>query len=72
MKPATAARKLGIYLPATPDEFQQSPISRADLDLLRADPPPWLANLGHLDLLLAVWEWRSFPTPWLVMTPKSA
>lgn len=45
MKPATAARKLGIYLPATPDEFQQSPISRADLDLLRADPPSWLVEL---------------------------
>src|SRR5436189_4197262 len=34
--------------------------------------PAWLKELGHLDQLLAVWEWRSFPTPWLVMTPKSA
>jgi hypothetical protein len=34
--------------------------------------PWWLKELGHLDHLLAVWEWRSFPTPWLVMTPKSA
>jgi len=26
-----------------------------------------LGNLAHLDQLLAVWEWRSGPTPWLVM-----
>ncbi|WP_293682965.1 hypothetical protein [uncultured Phenylobacterium sp.] len=36
------------------------------------DAPAWLNGLGHLDQLLAVWEWRSFPTPWLVMTPKNA
>ena len=34
------------------------------------DLPPWLENLGHLDQLLAVWEWRAAPTPWLVMRPK--
>lgn len=45
MKPATAAKKLGVYLPATPEEFQSSPLSRADLDALRADPPGWLADL---------------------------
>ncbi|WP_230531646.1 hypothetical protein [Microvirga roseola] len=33
------------------------------------DLPPWLENLGHLDQLLAVWEWRAVPTPWLVMRP---
>lgn len=32
--------------------------------------PDWLKELGHLDQLLAVWEWRSRPTPWLVMRPK--
>jgi hypothetical protein len=32
--------------------------------------PSWLENLGHLDQLLAVWEWRAAPTPWLVMRPK--
>ena len=32
--------------------------------------PWWLSQLGHLDQLLATWEWRSGPTPWLVMTPK--
>lgn len=35
------------------------------------DPPPWLRDLGHLDLLLAVWEWRMAPTPWLVMRPRA-
>ena len=34
------------------------------------DPPPWFDDLTHLDQLLAVWEWRARPTPWLVMRPK--
>ena len=33
--------------------------------------PPWLAELPPLDKLLAVWEWRQRPTPWLVMRPKA-
>jgi len=32
--------------------------------------PEWLQELAHLDQLLAVWEWRVAPTPWLVMRPK--
>lgn len=32
--------------------------------------PRWLQDLGHLDQLLAVWEWRTAPTPWLVMHPR--
>ncbi|WP_067846481.1 DUF5997 family protein [Nocardia lijiangensis] len=47
MKPLTAADKLGIYLPAAPEEFRNSPISRADLDRLRTDPPAWLTELRH-------------------------
>ena len=34
------------------------------------NPPAWFKNLAHLDQLLAVWEWRSGPTPWLVMTSR--
>ncbi|MBU3694613.1 MAG: class I SAM-dependent methyltransferase [Rhodocyclaceae bacterium] len=34
------------------------------------EPPEWFRNLAHLDQLLAVWEWRSGPTPWLVMTAR--
>ena len=32
-----------------------------------SSPPQWFLNLAHLDQLLATWEWRSGPTPWLVM-----
>jgi precorrin-6B methylase 2 len=35
------------------------------------DMPPWLRQMAHLDQLLAVWEWRVRPTPWLVMRPKA-
>lgn len=45
MKPATAAGKLGIYLPAAPEEFRRSAITRSELDRLRADPPAWLSEL---------------------------
>ncbi|MFF4829464.1 DUF5997 family protein [Streptomyces sp. NPDC001312] len=45
MKPATAAKKLGVYLPATPAEFQEGVISRAELNELQADPPEWLREL---------------------------
>lgn len=33
--------------------------------------PQWLQDLGHLDHLIAVWEFRAGPTPWFVMTPKA-
>ena len=33
--------------------------------------PAWFNSLSHLDQLLAVWEWRSGPTPWLVMKAKA-
>ncbi|GAA1858404.1 DUF5997 family protein [Actinomadura bangladeshensis] len=45
MKPATAAKKLGILLSAAPAEFQEGPVSRDELNALQADPPSWLANL---------------------------
>lgn len=35
------------------------------------DAPAWFRQLAHLDQLLAVWEWRSGPTPWLVMKTKA-
>ena len=47
MKPQTAAAKLGIYLPAAPEEFRTSPITRDELDALRNDPPAWLVELRH-------------------------
>ncbi|WP_225732043.1 MULTISPECIES: DUF5997 family protein [unclassified Nocardia] len=45
MKPLTAANKLGIYLPAAPAEFRNAPITRAQLDELRTNPPEWLREL---------------------------
>jgi hypothetical protein len=45
MKPATAAKKLGVYLPATPQEFQEGTITRGRLEELETDPPEWLAEL---------------------------
>jgi hypothetical protein len=32
--------------------------------------PAWFCELSHLDQLLATWEWRSGPTPWLVMNSR--
>ncbi|MFC9942719.1 DUF5997 family protein [Streptomyces pratensis] len=45
MKPATAAKKLGVYLEATPAEFQEGVVSRAELNALQSDPPQWLQEL---------------------------
>ncbi|MFI6273616.1 DUF5997 family protein [Streptomyces sp. NPDC050988] len=45
MKPATAAKKLGVYLEATPAEFQEGVVSRSELTALQADPPQWLQDL---------------------------
>lgn len=45
MKPATAAKKLDVYLPATPAEFQDQSITRDQLAALQADPPQWLVDL---------------------------
>ncbi len=45
MKPATAAKKLDVYLPATPVEFMEKPITRSELGALQADPPQWLKDL---------------------------
>ncbi|WP_323959908.1 hypothetical protein GC088_00155 [Arthrobacter sp. JZ12] len=45
MKPATAAKKLGIYLPAAPRDFQDNDITREDFNALQENPPEWLAEL---------------------------
>lgn len=37
----------------------------------RATPlPPVFEQLSHLDQLLAVWEWRTGPTPWAIMRAR--
>ena len=45
LKPTNAAKRLGIYLPAAPDEFQTTPITRGQLEELDKNPPQWLAEL---------------------------
>ncbi|WP_284581262.1 DUF5997 family protein [Streptomyces sp. 2P-4] len=48
MKPATAAKKLGVYLEATPAEFREGSVSRSELNALQTDPPQWLRDLRRL------------------------
>ena len=45
LSPQTAAKKLGIYLPAAPAEFQNMQIPRELLDELQKNAPEWLAEL---------------------------
>jgi Family of unknown function (DUF5997) len=45
MKPETAAKKLGILLEATPEEFRDGDVTREELNRLIADPPEWLQVL---------------------------
>jgi len=45
MNPATAAKKLDVYLPATPAQFRDNAITRDELAALQADPPQWLKDL---------------------------
>lgn len=45
MRAQTAAKKLGIYLPAAPNEFQESAISHEELRELQHNPPEWLNEL---------------------------
>lgn len=45
MKPETAAKKLAIYLPATPESFQRGAVTHAELRELQDNPPEWLSEL---------------------------
>ncbi len=45
MKPMTAAKKLGIYLPAAPQEFQDTPLSHEEFVQHQTNPPEWLQTL---------------------------
>ncbi|GAB3611504.1 DUF5997 family protein [Humibacter ginsengisoli] len=45
MKPETAAKKLGVYLPATPESFQGGAITREQFAALQSEPPQWLVDL---------------------------
>lgn len=45
LKPTNAAKRLGVYLPATPPEFQEHGVTRAELGELEKNPPAWLSDL---------------------------
>ena len=45
MKAETAAKKLGVLLDATPEDFRSGPVSRSRLNELLESPPEWLAEL---------------------------
>jgi hypothetical protein len=45
LKPATAAQKLGVFLPAAPPEFQSNGITREQLNALLETPPEWVVEL---------------------------
>ena len=42
-------------------------ITRIDRKLDDAALPAWMEELSDMDRLLALWEWRAGPTPWLWM-----
>lgn len=45
LKPVTAAKKLGVYLPSTPAEFRETELTRGQFLALQENPPEWLAEL---------------------------
>ncbi|MCU1474058.1 DUF5997 family protein [Amnibacterium sp.] len=45
MKAETAAKKLGVLLDATPEDFRTGPVSRSQLNALLESPAEWLAEL---------------------------
>ncbi len=55
------------------DRFSAShDITQIDRSLDMDALPDWMDSWNDLDRLLALWEWRSAPTPWLWMTAKPA
>jgi hypothetical protein len=46
-------------------------ITRIDREIPAAALPDWAEELGDLDRLLMLWEWRAGPTPWLWMERKA-
>jgi class 3 adenylate cyclase len=65
-----------VYRQAARGQLMVRFASSHDIAVVEQQPktlayPPWLKDLPHLDQLLAVWEWRVRPTPWLVMRPRS-
>jgi ribosomal protein L11 methylase PrmA len=45
-------------------------VTRFDHTTQAAKLPDWLMAADHLDQLIAIWEWRVGPTPWLLLEAK--
>ncbi len=66
-----------MHAPGVTDRLIERFAPSHDIELIDHTPkimarPDWLKRLNHLDQLIAIWEWRAGPTPWLVMRPKAA
>ena len=66
-----------VYRPGVLDRVRARFEATHDITVVHPGPktatlPDLLRNRSHLDQLLAVWEFRAAPTPWLVMVPKAA
>lgn len=48
MKAETAAKKLGVLLSATPEDFRARPVTRSELVALQEQPPEWLTDLRRV------------------------
>jgi len=46
-------------------------VKRLNPSIEKAEMPEQLTGRSHLDMMLACWEWRAGPTPWLIMRPKA-
>ena len=62
--PGLSARIAGRFAPS-------HHVQRIDRAVSDAALPGWMESLSDLDRLLALWEWRAGPTPWLWMTRKA-
>lgn len=47
-------------------------IKRIDPAVNEADLIPRITEASHLDMMIACWEWRAGPTPWLVMRSRAS
>ena len=82
LAPALAGMRLivethDVYRPGVLDRVRARFEATHDITVVHPGPktatlPDLLRNRSHLDQLLAVWEFRAAPTPWLVMTPKAS
>lgn len=80
LAPALAEMKLivethDVYRPGALQELTRRFAPSHEITVVHQQPktlelPAWLQALPHLDQLLAVWEWRQAPTPWLAMRPR--